>query len=109
MALSKFNEFMHCLQHGHDANEAHYNFNITQELKTSSHSFNGMEIIIHFDDQRLILYKNLFNCVLTKNNIKTIYSPYFPTIMKTFITHGASWVKRKSKNMWFMSLIKALA
>lgn len=43
MALSKFDEFMHW-RNGHDANETHDNFNIIQELKTSFHSFNGMEI-----------------------------------------------------------------
>jgi hypothetical protein len=30
MVLSKFDEFMHYLQHGHDANEAHDNPYITQ-------------------------------------------------------------------------------
>jgi hypothetical protein len=62
----------------------------------------SMEIVIHFDDWRLILCKNPFSCVLTTNNIKLINFPWFPTIVKTFTTHGASSVKRKNKSIWFI-------
>lgn len=56
MVLSKFDEFMHYLQHGHDANEAHDNPYITQELiKISFHNFDNMEIIIHCHNHKLAI------------------------------------------------------
>ncbi len=107
MTLCKFDEFMHCFQHGHDANEAHDNFNITQELKNVFCNFNGMKVIIHFNNQSLILHKNPL-CKKQHNN-----PPYF-SIAKHFLPQvlsnnyanlhcsqlGASWVKRKNACMW---------
>ncbi len=54
-------------QHWHDAGEACDNFNITQEPKNIFHSFDGMEIIIHFDNQGYVLYNDYFSRRKHKN------------------------------------------
>jgi hypothetical protein len=61
MVLNKFDEFMQSLQLQHDTSEAHDNLDITQELKSVSYSFNGMEVIIHYKNQKSVFHKYLLH------------------------------------------------
>jgi hypothetical protein len=97
---------MHCFRHGHDASETHDNLNITQELKNVFCNFNGMEVIIDFDNQSLLLHKNPI-CNKQPNNPPyfSIAKQFFPQVLPNNHANlhcsqlGAFWVKRKNTCM----------